>query len=98
MSDISLVQIVEAALLAAGKPMTVPQLAELFEEHERPETTDIREALKEVAERCDGTVRGCVAEAASIPHRRRAGARAAPARRRASADPAAAAADPAPPP
>ncbi len=54
MSDISLVQIVEAALLAAGKPMTVPQLADLFEEQERPETTDIREALKEVAERCEG--------------------------------------------
>jgi segregation and condensation protein B len=54
MSDISLVQIVEAALLAAGKPMTVPQLADLFEEHARPETTDIREALKEVAQRCEG--------------------------------------------
>lgn len=53
MSDISLVQILEGALLAAGKPMTVAQLAELFEEHERPETTQIREALKEVAERCD---------------------------------------------
>ena len=53
MSDIGLVQILEGALLAAGRPLTVPQLAELFEEHERPENTAIREALKEVAERCD---------------------------------------------
>ena len=54
MSETGLVQILEGALLAAGRPMTVPQLAELFEEHERPENTAIREALKEVAERCDG--------------------------------------------
>ena len=54
MSETGLVQIVEGALLAAGKPLTVPQIAELFEEHERPENTDIREALKEVAERCEG--------------------------------------------
>ena len=54
MSETGLVQIIEGALLAAGKPLTVQQLAELFEEHERPENTAIREALKEVAERCDG--------------------------------------------
>ncbi len=53
MSEIGLVQIIEGALLAAGKPMTVAQLAELFEEHERPENAVIRETLKEVAERCD---------------------------------------------
>ena len=53
MSETGLVQIIEGALLAAGKPLTVPQLADLFEEHERPENTDIREALKVVAERCD---------------------------------------------
>jgi segregation and condensation protein B len=54
MSETGLVQIIEGALLAAGRPMTVPQLAELFEEHERPENPAIREALKEVAERCEG--------------------------------------------
>ena len=54
MSETGLVQIIEGALLAAGRPMTVAQLAELFEEHERPENTTIREALKEVAERCGG--------------------------------------------
>jgi segregation and condensation protein B len=53
MAETGLVQIVEGALLAAGKAMTVTQIGDLFEEHERPETTAIREALKEVAERCD---------------------------------------------
>ena len=54
MSEIGLVQIIEGALLAAGRPMTVAQLAELFEEHERPENASIREALEEVAARCEG--------------------------------------------
>lgn len=53
MSETGLVQIIEGALLAAGRALTVAQLAELFEEHERPENTQIREALKEVAERCE---------------------------------------------
>ena len=53
MAETGLVQIVEGALLAAGKAMTVTQIGDLFEEYERPETTAIREALKEVAERCD---------------------------------------------
>ncbi|MEP0203536.1 MAG: SMC-Scp complex subunit ScpB [Halioglobus sp.] len=53
MSEIGLVQIIEGALLAAGKAMSVAQLAELFEEQERPQTTEIREALKEVADRCE---------------------------------------------
>ncbi len=54
MSEINLVQIVEGALLAAGKSLTVVQIGELFEEHERPDTVAIREALSEIAERCDG--------------------------------------------
>ncbi|MDG2272953.1 MAG: SMC-Scp complex subunit ScpB [Halioglobus sp.] len=54
MSEIGLVQIIEGALLAAGKPMTVARLAELFEEHERPENALIRETLEEVAARCEG--------------------------------------------
>ncbi len=48
-----LVQILEGAILAAGRPLTVQNLADLFEEHERPANTDIREALKQVAERCE---------------------------------------------
>jgi segregation and condensation protein B len=54
MSDTGLVQILEGALLAAGRPLTVAQLAELFEENERPDNTALREALTEVAARCDG--------------------------------------------
>ena len=53
MSEIGLVQIIEGALLAAGKPLTVPQLGELFEDNERPDNADIRAALEEVATRCD---------------------------------------------
>lgn len=49
-----LVQIIEAALLAAGKPLSVAQLGALFEEHERPANEDIRAALEDVRERCDG--------------------------------------------
>ena len=55
MSDAAgLVPILEAALLAAGKPMTVAALGALFEEHERPATEDLRAALAEIGERCEG--------------------------------------------
>lgn len=54
MAETGLVQIVEAALMAAGEPLTVQRIAALFEEHERPANDDIREALATVAERCDG--------------------------------------------
>jgi segregation and condensation protein B len=53
MSEIGLVQIIEGALLAAGKPLSVAQIAELFEEVERPDNSEIREALKELGERCE---------------------------------------------
>jgi segregation and condensation protein B len=54
MSEIGLVQILEGALLAAGKPLTVAQLGELFEEHERPDKAAIHSALEDVAARCEG--------------------------------------------
>ena len=54
MSETGLVQIIEGALLAAGRPLTVAQLAELFDEHERPENLAIRDALTEAAARCEG--------------------------------------------
>jgi segregation and condensation protein B len=54
MSETGLVQIIEGALLAAGRPLTVAQLVDLFDEHERPEHTSIREALDAAAERCEG--------------------------------------------
>jgi len=53
MSEVGLVQIIEGALLAAGKPLTVAQLGELFEEHERPDNAALRTALAEVAARCE---------------------------------------------
>jgi segregation and condensation protein B len=53
MAETGLVQIIEGALLAAGKPLTLAQLAELFEEHERPAKEDIRDALVTVGERCE---------------------------------------------
>ncbi len=54
MTEIGLLQIVEGALLAAGKPLTVAQLGELFEEAERPDNAAIRAALEEAAARCEG--------------------------------------------
>lgn len=54
MSDTGLVQIIEAALMAAGEPLPVQRLAQLFDELERPANEDIRAALAEVAERCEG--------------------------------------------
>lgn len=38
--------VIEAALLAAGKPLDVEQLRELFDEYERPAVADVREALE----------------------------------------------------
>lgn len=54
MSEVGLTQIIEGAILAAGKPLSVQNLAELFDEEERPENSAIREALAEVAESCTG--------------------------------------------
>ena len=54
MAETGLLQIIEGALMAAGKPLTIAQIIDLFDEQDRPETTDVREALKEVAERCEG--------------------------------------------
>jgi segregation and condensation protein B len=55
MSDHPLMNVVEAVLLAAGRPVTVEQLQELFEEHERPATEDLRAAIDALAERLEGT-------------------------------------------
>lgn len=38
--------IVEAALLAAGRPMSLEQLQVLFPDHERPERADLRSAIE----------------------------------------------------
>lgn len=41
-------RILEGALLASAKPLTVPQLAELFDEEERPANDVIRAALEDI--------------------------------------------------
>src|SRR4051812_16248848 len=38
--------IIEALLLAAGKPMTLSEIANIFEEYERPDKPDILAAIK----------------------------------------------------
>ena len=53
MGDHDLVEIIEGAVLAAGEPLSKKQLAQLFDELDRPSTSDITAALAEVAERCD---------------------------------------------
>lgn len=47
--DRELRNLCEAALLAAGRPLTVEQLAELFDESERPGTEQLRMALEALA-------------------------------------------------
>ncbi len=54
MGDHDLVEIIEGALLAAGEPLSKKQLAQLFDELDRPSISDITAALAEVAVRCDG--------------------------------------------
>jgi segregation and condensation protein B len=46
--------IVEAALLAAGKSLTVSELTQLFDDQDRPEPAAVRSALASLGEACDG--------------------------------------------
>ncbi len=48
--DLALRNVCEAALLAAGRPLTAEQIAELFDEAERPGTQQVRMALEALAE------------------------------------------------
>ncbi len=50
MADIKIKQIIEAALLAAGRPLTLDRMLELFLEDERPERSAMREAIEELRE------------------------------------------------
>jgi segregation and condensation protein B len=52
MSEQSLSDVLEAVLLAAGRPVTVEQMLELFEETERPTAEDVESALAELGQRC----------------------------------------------
>lgn len=49
-----LATVLEAILLAAGKPLALERLAELFDEHERPSLKLLREALSVLAGSCLG--------------------------------------------
>ncbi len=49
-----LASLLEAFLLASGKPLSLERLAELFEEAERPELSVIRSALAILAKSCEG--------------------------------------------
>ena len=51
MSDHPLSNAIEAVLLAAGRPVTVDQILELFDEHERPPAEDLAAAIASLAER-----------------------------------------------
>jgi len=53
MSEQSLSYVLEAVLLAAGRPVSVDQMLELFEESQRPSVEEVNAALAELAGRCD---------------------------------------------
>ena len=53
--DTQLLQrILEGALLASGKPLSVQQLSNLFEEGERPENDQIRATLEDISNEYQG--------------------------------------------
>ena len=49
MNDSYLRNVIEAALLAAGSPLSLADLQRLFEEHARPDSAQLREALGQLA-------------------------------------------------
>lgn len=51
--SVRLDEILEAALLAAGEPLSVERLEGLFDEHERPPRRELREALAELGARLE---------------------------------------------
>lgn len=54
LSDGQLQRIVEGALLAAGKPLTIDDIAALFDDSERPTNDEVRAVLAAIAEQCNG--------------------------------------------
>ena len=47
-------RIIEGALLAAGKPLDIARIENLFEEDERPPRDQLRAALEEIESDCRG--------------------------------------------
>jgi segregation and condensation protein B len=54
MSESYIRNVVEAALLAAGRPLQVPELAQLFDEPMRPDNPTLRAALAALADEYEG--------------------------------------------
>ena len=54
MSDNHIRNVIEAALLAAGRPLSVAELAQLFEEPARPDNATLREAVAALSTACEG--------------------------------------------
>ena len=46
MNEAYLKNVIEAALFAAGRPLMVSQIAQLFDEHVRPSTAEVRAQLE----------------------------------------------------
>ncbi len=54
MSEHPLTNVLEAILLAAGRPLSIAQITELFAESERPTDAEVREAFEDLGRRYDG--------------------------------------------
>ena len=54
MSDSYIKNVIEAALLAAARPVSVAELAQIFEEASRPSTKELRAALEQLAADYEG--------------------------------------------
>ncbi|MCK5894415.1 MAG: SMC-Scp complex subunit ScpB [Endozoicomonadaceae bacterium] len=53
-AEIPVTLILEGVLLAAGRPLSLEQLAQLFDEYERPDKSTLKAALAEIAINCEG--------------------------------------------
>ena len=53
-NEVAVVTVVEAALMAAGRPLTLEQLADVFDEDRRPDKAALRAALSELEAQCVG--------------------------------------------
>ena len=54
MSDAYLKNVVEAALLAAARPVSIPELQQIFDEQTRPSTKEMRAVLEQLAADYEG--------------------------------------------
>jgi segregation and condensation protein B len=54
MNEHPLTNVLEAILLAAGRPLSIAQISELFGEAQRPEESELRDALADLGRRYDG--------------------------------------------